>query len=139
MPEPARVVLDGRPLDPSQMPLVRPSANDAELRYLDLELNANPPTFSKSIPLSGSTVIFAANGGIRLGLFLNDLTRRSFLERYAPANLEFDQSPMSITIELTGARSLHHLFANGAVSEIAPDAWKIEFPATSPLLPATCI
>ena len=36
---------------------------------------------------------------------------------------------MSITIELTGARSVHHLFANGAVSEIAPDAWKIDFPA----------
>ena len=129
VPEPTRVTLDGQEIDPSQFSVLRPAENVAHLRFLDVELNAKASHLLEvEYPVTGSTVIFA-NGGIRLGLFLNDLSQRSFLERYALANLEFDQSPMRIEIELSGAASSHQLFANGAVSEIASNAWKIDFPA----------
>ena len=129
VPDPARVTLDGTEISPSQFSLVRPAENVAHVRYLDVELNAKASHLLEvEYNVAGSTVIFA-NGGIRLGLFLNDLSQRSFLERYALANLEFDQSPMRIEIEVSGARSIHQLFANGAVSEVASNAWRIDFPA----------
>ena len=128
VPEQARVALDGKVICPSQFSLVRPAENVAHVRFLNRELNAKAGhVLEVEYPVTGSTVIFA-NGGIRLGLFLNDLAQRSLLERYAPANLEFDQSPMSMEIELSGARSNHRLFANGEISEIPPNAWKINFP-----------
>lgn len=128
VPDPLRVVLDGREVDPSQFALVRAAENVAQMRYLNVRLKAKAAhVLEVEYPVSGSTVIFA-HGGIRLGLFLNDLKQRSFLERYAPANFEFDQVPMSMSFTVTGASSVHQLFANGAVTAIAPNAWRVDFP-----------
>jgi hypothetical protein len=128
VPEPSRVTIDGKDIDPSHFALLRPAENVGYVRFLNEELNAKAShVLEVEYEIAGSTVIFA-NGGIRLGLFLNDLARRSFLERYALANLEFDQLPMRMVFELSGARSAHRLFANGEVNELSANAWKIDFP-----------
>lgn len=119
----------GTTIDPSRVSLVKPADNVEHVRFLDVPLVAGKShTLEVEYPLQGRTIIFT-NGGVRLGLFLNDLAPRSFLERYAPANLEFDQSPLSLSIRLSGAMSDHRLFANGTMHPITANAWRIDFPA----------
>ena len=50
------------------------------------------------------------------------------MERHAPANLEFDQHPTSVDIQLNGAVTEHQLFCNGRSSR-TKSGWSIQFPA----------
>ena len=128
VPEPTRLSLDGASLAPSRFSLVRPPENEAFVRFLDVELDSTAThVLEVEYPISGSTVVFT-DGGVRLGFFLNDLVQRGFLERYAPANFEFDQSEMRMEIEISGAESEHKLFSNGDVIEAAQNKWNLSFP-----------
>ena len=44
---------------------------------------------------------------------MTDLEQRGYLERHAPANLEFDQVPMRVEIRISGSSRTHRLYTNG--------------------------
>ncbi len=128
VPEPTRLKFDGASLNTSQFSLVSPPENEAFVRFLDVELDSTAThTLEVEYPLGDSTVVFTG-GGVRLGFFLNDLIERAFLERYTPANLEFDQSQMTMEFAISGAQSQHRLFSNGDVVEETASSWKLKFP-----------
>src|SRR5262245_53351163 len=98
VPHPSHLVLNGTVLPPERLRLVLPPDESTPLRMLDEPLSAGEHyALDVEYPLANSTVQFGS-GGIRLGLFMTDLDQRGYLERHAPANLEFDQ--LAITIEV---------------------------------------
>lgn len=128
VPEPTRVSLNDASIEPSQFSLVRPPEHEAFVRFLDVELDSTAThVLEVEYPISGPTIVFTG-GGIRLGFFLNDLVQRAFLERYAPANLEFDQFEMTMEFSISRADSEHRLFSNGELLEAAENTWKLRFP-----------
>lgn len=67
--------------------------------------------------------------GVASAFWMSDLDDREYLENYLPANLEFDQVPMKMKIEILGAGGIMHTVrANGAVTELGPNRFEVEFP-----------
>ncbi len=52
-----------------------------------------------------------------------------YLGLWMPSNLLFDPFPLTLELGLEGSTAAHHLVANGDVSALAEDRWRIEFPA----------
>jgi hypothetical protein len=53
---------------------------------------------------------------------------RHFLERYLPANPEYDRHPVQLDVELVSTRKEHVVLANGAVTGDLATRFSVEFP-----------
>jgi hypothetical protein len=127
VPSPTRLELDGRALAPDAFPEVEPPNGEAKVRVLDVELDPGQEhMLTIDYTLAPTTLTFES-GGARLGFFMTDLNQRGYLERHAPANLEFDQHPTSVNVQLIGATTEHQLFSNGRTTRTA-DGWSIQYP-----------
>lgn len=129
VPRPARLTLNGQALPPDRLRLVLPPDESTPLQMLDEELAAGEAhELEIEYPLQEGTVSFEG-GGVRLGLFMTDLLQRGYLERHAPANLEFDQVPMSMEIRISGTSRPHRIFTNGrAAQRDGNSSWHVTFP-----------
>lgn len=127
VPRPLRLVVDEQQLPPERLRLVRPPDDPTFLRMLDEQLDAGEHTIEVEYTLGTSTAQFT-NGGVGLGLFMTDLEQRGYLERHAPANLEFDQIPMNVEVRVSGHNGEHNLFSNGTVSTDGSNTWRISYP-----------
>ncbi|MES1242900.1 MAG: hypothetical protein ABUT39_14895 [Acidobacteriota bacterium] len=128
VPRPTRLVLNGQALPPERLRLVLPPDESTPLRMLDEPLAAGEDhELEIEYPLPEDTVRFT-DGGVRLGLFMTDLDQRGYLERHAPANLEFDQVPMTLEVRISGSSRAHRLFTNGRATEDGAGAWRVELP-----------
>jgi hypothetical protein len=145
-PDADALELDGMQLDAAQLERIRlPGPGDAgdTARILAVPL-ARGTTHALHVRyhLQDDAAVFDG-GTVDFRLAMNDLGgRQYFLERYAPANFEFDQFPMRIGLRLHGATRAHALFANGAVKELEPGrAWTMDCPdyftSSSPYLHVT--
>ena len=65
---------------------------------------------------------------MQLSFFMTDLKTRGYLERHAPANLEFNQFPLTVRISVAGAGTTPRLFTNGK-AETSGNVWEVTFPA----------
>jgi len=93
VPSPTRIELDGRELAIDVFPEVVPPNGEAKVRVLDAELDAGEEhVLTIDYNLASATLSFES-GGARLAFFMTDLEERGYLERHAPANLEFNQHP----------------------------------------------
>jgi hypothetical protein len=128
VPRPTRVVLDGQELAPGLLRIVTTPDETTPLRMLDTHLDAGVEhELQVEYTLRDSTVQFS-DGGVRLGLFMTDIEQRGFLERHAPANLEFDQVPMSAEVRISGVTRPHQLFTNGSAETDGAGTWRVTFP-----------
>jgi hypothetical protein len=128
VPSPTRIELDGRQLAIDAFPEVGPPNGETKLRVLDVELQPGEEhVLTVDYTLAPGTLSFES-GGARLGFFMSDLSERGYLERHAPANLEFDQHPTLVEVRLIGATTEHQLFSNGRTTRTA-SGWTIEYPA----------
>ncbi len=67
--------------------------------------------------------------GVASGFWMSDLSDREYLEQYLPTNFEFDQIPMKIRVEVTGAKGMPHVLrANGTVKTVSENIFEVEFP-----------
>jgi hypothetical protein len=127
VPSPTRLELDGRELATDAFPEVEPPNGEAKVRVLDAELDPGQEhVLTIDYDLAPATLSFESEGA-RLAFFMNDLDEREYLERHAPANLEFDQHPTSVDIRLLGAAREHQLFSNGRTTRTA-SGWSVQFP-----------
>src|SRR4029450_5951731 len=95
VPSPTRLELDGRALATISFPEVEPPNGETKVRVLDVQLDPGQEhVLTIDYTLAPTTLSFES-GGARLGFFMTDLGERGYLERHAPANLEFDQHPTS--------------------------------------------
>ncbi len=128
VPNPIAIWLNGKALPAQSLRRIADPHQATEIRVLAEVVDAgdmNVMEFQYVVP----DVTFN-NGNVRAGLFMNDLATggRKFWEQYGPANFEFDQFQQTIDLRLVGVSKSHELFANGAVTETAPNAWRIVFP-----------
>jgi hypothetical protein len=127
VPSPTRLEIDGRALASDSFPEVEPPNGEAKVRVLDVELDpGHEHVVTIDYTLAPATLSFDS-GGARLAFFMTDLEQRGYLEQHAPANLEFDQHPTSVNIQLIGALTEHQLFSNGRTTRTG-DGWSIQFP-----------
>ncbi len=82
---------------------------------IEHELKAFPATFQ--------------SGAVQSGFFMSDFEARGLLERYVPANFEFDQVPMLLNVTVVGGTKEEIVFANGDIQKNAENVWSIQFPS----------
>lgn len=128
VPRPTRLVVDGQQLPAERLRVVMPPDDTTPLRMLDEQLDAGVEhVIEVEYALRDATAQFS-DGGVRLGLFMTDLEQRGYLERHAPANMEFDQLPMTAEVRLSGGTRPHQLFTNGSAESDGGSAWRVAFP-----------
>jgi hypothetical protein len=80
-----------------------------------------------TVPLT-SLVEFSIKG-VKSAFWTSDLAERQFLERYMPANLEFDQVKMTFSVSFVGGQGNQKIYTNGIVSENKREnSFKITYP-----------
>ena len=136
VPEVSRVVFDRATVSPELLTTIVIVDDDAEttrLRALAIAVTKGEPhtlLLHYSVRLSDSERF---EGG---GFFMSDTEDaggRFFLERYLPANLEFDAHPVNVTIVAQNLETPYRLFANGrgvptGTVGSACAGWTVEFP-----------
>jgi len=128
VPRPSRLVVDGQQLPLERLRTVSAPDDTTPLRMLDEQLDAGVEHMIEVEYTLGTSTAQFTNGGVRLGLFMTDLEQRGYLERHAPANLEFNQMPMSVEVRLSGQAGKHNLFSNGSAAHDGSNTWRVSFP-----------
>ena len=81
------------------------------------------------IELPISTLVEFVDSGVKSAFWTSDLDERRFLERYLPANFEFDQVKMTFIVEFLGLKNKQVIYTNGSVLELDNNNYKIEYPS----------
>jgi hypothetical protein len=70
--------------------------------------------------------------------WFSDLFPGRYLEMWLPANLIYDRFALDLTVRIDNSGFQHLLFANGAISALGANQWRIQYPdsftALSPML-----
>lgn len=121
--------IQGAELDGTAAPLSTINDPDMMSAFLVVNRVLDPGEHVLKVKSSFTTnVVFSAEG-VAAGLWMSDLNDRRYLEQYLPANLEFDQYPMHLTVTVTGAEGKPHLLkANGKVTELAENSFDVVLP-----------
>jgi hypothetical protein len=95
------------------------------MRTLSTAVAAGEHVMMLEVPLT--TLVAWDNGGVNSATWLSDLSDRGYLERYMPANMEFDRVPMIFNVKFLNATKKQIIYSNGVVSE-ANGVTTIRFP-----------
>lgn len=123
---PVSLTLDGSLV---QSALVKTPSKETTLRIINKKTSVGMHKLSVVVPLN-NLVIFQ-DGGVRSAFWTSDLRERNFLERYMPANLEYDQVKMTFLVNFIGSSTKQKIYTNGSLSKIAKSGqtiYKITFP-----------
>lgn len=108
----------------SMQTLVSPD-RASTMRTLSTAVTAGEHVMMLEVPLT--TLVSWENGGVNSATWLSDLSDRGYLERYMPANMEFDRVPMTFNVKFVGATKKQIIYSNGVVTE-ANGVTTIRFP-----------
>lgn len=122
---PTSVSFDGEPV---QTVLSRTPGNETTLRIVNKLAAVGNHILRVEIPLT-SLIEFTSDGGVKSAFWTSDLSERQFLERYLPANFEFDQVKMTFFVNFIGAKTRQIIYTNGVVAETKPNSFRISYPA----------
>lgn len=100
---------------------------ETTLRYVNKLTEAGSHTLTVEVALD--TLVEFSQSGVKSAFWTSDLSERNFLERYLPANFEFDQVKMHFEIKIIGAKSSHTLYTNGNVTESKDNVFSVHYPA----------
>jgi hypothetical protein len=128
------LTLDGEELDPALLAEAKLPDGASTVRVLERRLE---PDLEHELIIR---YVFApdelkfSDSGASVAFLMSDLAsgpadKRIFLEKFAPANLEFDAFAMRLEVEVRGASATHRVFANGAIETLGDYHWRIDFPA----------
>lgn len=99
---------------------------ETTLRYINKLIPAGTHTLKVELPLR--TLVEFSPAGVKSAFWTSDLSERSFLERYLPANFEFDQVKMNFTVNFIGGSGKQVIYTNGDVSSVKSNTYKISYP-----------
>jgi hypothetical protein len=122
--EPTSIQWDGVPVRAS---LTRTPSQETSVRVVEQLTAPGPHRLQVTVPLT-ELVEFRPEG-VRSAFWTSDLSERRFLERYLPANLEFDQVKMSFLLRFKGANTEQALYTNGMVTRYDGETFLIQFPS----------
>jgi hypothetical protein len=98
---------------------------ETTVRVISKSLPAGKHYLVVTVPLT--SLVEFTDGGVKSAFWTSDLTERKFLERYMPANLEFDQVKMTFLVNFIGGKTKQLLYTNGTVVE-GTNGFKITYP-----------
>lgn len=120
---PFSVVLDGQAV--SSSPTSTPS-RETTVRVINKDVAVGTHTMTITTPLT--TLVEFVDGGVKSAFWASDLDDRRFLERYMPANFEFDQVNMTLELNFIGAKVRQNIYTNGTITEVKSGSYKISYP-----------
>jgi hypothetical protein len=130
--------LDGVSLDPVELAHHDLGGGpDAEMRVLTRTLMADTEhtlevNYTLATPASpyAQPVSWSADGArVAWDLFFSDLRPARYLEMWFPSNLIYDAFTLSLDLRVTGTTVAHAVLANGQVSALGTNRWRVEYPA----------
>lgn len=121
---PKSVLLDGSAVSSLE---TKTPASETTLRLVNKLTAAGAHTLDIEVPLT--ELVEFTGGGVKSAFWTSDLSERKFLERYMPANFEFDQVKMSFAVEFLGATTKQTIYTNGVVSATGTNTFKVTYPA----------
>lgn len=122
---PTSITLDGKSVTATE---TRTPEGETTLRILDVEATRGAHTLVVEVPLK--TLVEFTGSGVRSAFWTSDLSERQFLERYLPANFEFDQVDMTFTVNFEGSSNLNQLiYTNGSVRKLRNNSYRISYPS----------
>lgn len=120
--EPQQLILDGSPV--TQTLTLTPN-QETRVRVIDQPIGRGDHQLQIMLPIT-QNVSFTASG-VDSGFWDTDLTDRSYLEKYLPANLIHDQVQMTFQIHFIGATG-QSLYTNGDVTRIDDSNYLVQYP-----------
>jgi hypothetical protein len=125
VPDPRDVRLDDRAADVAQV------ADPDDASYLRIVgTKVAPGAHRLTMAHSLATNVEFRPNGVASAFWMTDLTDRHYLEQYLPSNLQFNQYPKTMRIEITGAQGMPHLVrANGTIRNPSENVFEVKFPA----------
>lgn len=120
---PKSIVLDGEVV--TSVISKTPSA-ETNVRIIQKPVKVGSHKLSITVPLTA--LVSFANAEFRSAFWTSDLNERQFLERYMPANFEFDQVKMTFIVEYHGASQVHNIYTNGVIENAPHGITKITYP-----------
>ncbi len=109
---PSSVVLNGNSVEAKE---VSTPSRETTLRIMFGQVGVGSHVAVITVPLK--TLVEFRNGGVRSAFWTSDLDERKFLERYMPANLEYDQVKMSFHLTFEGNKVAQKIYTNGHIQE----------------------
>lgn len=120
---PYNVILDGVDVGATQ---VKTPSNETTLQVVNKAVNTGAHKLSVEVQIED--LVKFSDDGVNSAFWTSDLAERQFLERYMPANFEFDQVKMSFKVNFVGAKKKQRIYTNGVVAEKS-GVTTINFPA----------
>lgn len=120
---PTSVRFDGKEVSSIE---TKTPANETTLRLVNKLAAVGEHTLEIELPIA--TLVEFAEGGVKSAFWTSDLDERKFLERYMPANFEFDQVKMTFNVEFIGTKNKQVIYTNGVVTEKSANSYQISYP-----------
>jgi hypothetical protein len=121
---PTAITLDGEPVTATE---TRTPGRETIVRVIDKSVSSGTHKLMVSVPLKN--LVDFNSAGVKSAFWTSDLSDRNYLERYLPANFEFDQVKMTFIVKFIGTKSTQVIYTNGAISKIDSSTYKISYPA----------
>jgi len=121
---PTSVVFDGAVVSSTE---ARTPNGETTLRLVNKLAEAGSHTLTVEVPLA--TLVEFSDMGVKSAFWTSDLDERKFLERYMPANFEFDQVKMNFIVKFIGAKTKQMIYTNGVVTVSEANTFKIAYPS----------
>lgn len=123
---PTKITIDGQSSDSQKIEAPRGNGDDfVEFRVVSQIVDPGNHTLVIEHELKSAQY---GKGTVSNGFFMSDLGSRALLERFLPANFEYDQLSMRFTIEVIGATEEEVIFTNGPLKQESSNLWSISFP-----------
>jgi hypothetical protein len=102
-------------------------SKETTLRVLDRKVARGSHRLQIEMPLT--QLVTFKDSGVRSAFWTSDLDEREFLERYLPANFEFDQVKMRFTVRFKGLKKEQAIYTNGSLTRLDNETYVIDYPA----------
>ena len=121
---PNEVIFDGLSVTAGE---TKTPNGETTLRYVNKL--ASPGLHTLVVELALVNLVEFTEAGVKSAFWTSDLDERKFLERYMPANFEFDQVKMTFVVIFLGAKNKQTIYTNGVVETLDNNTFKISYPA----------
>lgn len=122
--DPTSVTIDGEATTAVE---TKTPGNETTVRVLGTSISTGAHKLEVEVPLT--QLVEFTGAGVKSAFWTSDLSERQFLERYLPANFEFDQVKMTFVVKYIGAKTTQLIYTNGTTSKIDSSTYKISYPA----------
>ncbi len=121
---PTLIQIDGKETTATE---TKTPSSETTVRVLDEHISTGTHRLVVEVPLK--ELVEFTSQGVKSAFWTSDLSERKFLERYMPANLEYDQVKMTIKVEFIGSQATQVIYTNGTIAKKLRNSFEITYPA----------